>query len=172
MRKIAFLALSFLTLLPALPRAQTPAPEGWRFPGDADYVDDWLAHRETHPVPFRVGADFNGDGATDNAWIVISKKGDAGGLCVLLARSPGPPEVVWLDKGKMVFKPQRVAIAAVPPGKYRTACGKGYFECDAGEPGELDLSLPSFELVYFGKTSVLFWWDAARRSFRATTMSD
>jgi len=56
----------------------------------------------------------------------------------------------------MVFKPQWVGIIAVPPGRYKTACGKGYFECNAGEPEELNLSLPAFKFIYFGKASIMF----------------
>ncbi|MGE5190054.1 MAG: hypothetical protein ACM3NF_08370 [Gemmatimonadota bacterium] len=157
---------------PPIVRAETPAPDGWRFPQESDYSDDWLKYRETYPVPFHVKSDFNGDGLADDAWIVIPRKGTGGGLCVLLSREEGAPDVIWLDRGKMIDAPQSVGIVAVPPGQYRTACGKGYFECGPGEPGKLDLSLPSFQFIYFGKAGILYWWDAGKKSFNTTAMSD
>lgn len=165
-------ALALCPSTPAILHAETPAPDGWRFPRESDYSDDWLKHRDSHPVPFHVRSDFNGDGTTDDAWIVIPKKGTGGGLCVLLARKDAPPDVVWLDRGKLVYKPQLVGIVAVPPGQYRTACGKGYFECGPGEPETLDLSLPSFQFIYFGKAGILYWWDGGTKSFNTTSMSD
>lgn len=171
MRRI-LLAFAVCLFSPAILHADPPAPDGWRFPGESDYSDDWLQHRETHPVPFHVRSDFNGDGMADDAWIVIPRKGDGGGLCVILARKDAPPDVIWLDRGKMVYKPQLVGIVAVPPGQHKTACGKGYFECGPGEPEKLDLSLPSFQFIYFGKASILYWWDAEKKSFNTTSMSD
>lgn len=163
------LALALLAIAPAVVRAETPAPDGWRFPGQSDYSDDWLANRDTYPEPFHVRSDFNGDGSMDDAWIVIPKKGRGGGLCVFLG---GAPDVIWLDRGEMVYKPQMVGIVAVPPGRYVTACGKGYFDCGPGDPEKLDLSLPSFRFIYFGKASILYWWDAGTKSFNTTSMSD
>lgn len=170
--RTACLALALCLAGPPILHAQAPAPDGWRFPGESDYSDDWLEHRDTYPVPFHVESDFNGDGLADDAWIVIPGKGPGGGLCVLLSRKDGPPDVVWLDRGKMVYKPQLVGIVAVPPGRYRTACGKGFFECGPGEPEKVELSLPSFQFIYFGKAAILYWWDAGKNSFNTTTMSD
>ena len=135
------LAISCCLLFPVALSAQVLPPEGWRFPDESDYADDWIEYRETYPVPFHAQGDFNGDGLTDDAWIVISKTGDFGGLCVFLAETNAPPKIIWLDKGSMVYKPQWVGISAVPPGKYKTACGKGYFKCESGKPKELDLKI-------------------------------
>ena len=35
-----------------------------------------------------------------------------------------------------------MGIDIVKPGKYKTACGKGYYECEKGEPEVLKLKRP------------------------------
>jgi hypothetical protein len=42
----------------------------------------------------------------------------------------------------------RMGIATLPAGRYRTACGKGYFECEAQEPEELVMQWDGIDLFY------------------------
>ena len=67
---------------------------------------------------------------------------------------------------------QRYSLELLKPGRYKTACGKGYFECKKDEPSELNLRLPAVDWVYIESADVVFWWDAEQMRFRRTQMSD
>jgi hypothetical protein len=63
-------------------------------------------------------------------------------------------------------------IGLVPPGQYKTACGKGYWECESGEPEILDLKLPAIEFAKYESASSVFWWNRRAGAFRRTWISD
>lgn len=54
--------------------ASAPLP-GWRYPGEGDYQGDWLTYRDRLEKPFHAEDDFNGDGVSDEAWILFSGDG-------------------------------------------------------------------------------------------------
>jgi hypothetical protein len=151
-------------------RASLQSPQGYRFPTEADFSDSWQEFRSKIPTPFRVRADFNGDGRRDEAWIVLAEKGDGWALVAFLATAGSSPKTMLLEKGS--GPAQRYGMAPVPPGKYRTACGKGYWECRPGEPEVLNLRLPTIEFCVYESACSIFWWDVNKGQFQRTQISD
>ena len=142
--------LLLVPMLAVVVTAQTrlKAPPGYRFPIKTDYSGNWATFRARMPVPFHVMADFNGDGHSDEAWLLPAVSGQAWALFVFLKTSTGPYQVVRLE-GDSQGPIQRFGIARVEPGRYDTACGKGHLECKADEPEVLELRLPWFEFFVF-----------------------
>jgi hypothetical protein len=147
-------------------------PKGYRFPTEADYRADWKDFRSSVPVPFHVSADFDGNGTADDAWIVLADRGGGWALVVFMRSATGQARLVTLitDSGKTPA--QRMGITPVAPGRYETACGKGYWDCKPNEPKTLNLRLPSFEFFLYESASSIFWWDDNANKFRGMWMSD
>jgi len=129
---------------------------------------DW---RGTSPHRFlTVSADFDGDGQTDTASLLIREPGVAGGLVVILGKSPGTPLVLdslddagWLDT---------IGVELAPSGPYLTACGKGYWDCKSDEPKTLKLRRPAIEFFAYESASSIFFFDSTTRQFRRVWISD
>jgi hypothetical protein len=169
--KIAVLLVT-LCLMPLLVLAQQVPPQGWRFPTESDYTYDWQEFRATTLVPFHVQADFNGDSLLDDGWVLLSTHDKAWGFFVFLAQKDAPPKVIALDKDPGTNKPQNMGIEVVPPGDYKTACGKGYFDCKPDEPEVLHLARPAINYFLYESANSFFWWDIQSGSFKRTWMSD
>jgi hypothetical protein len=65
-----------------------------------------------------------------------------------------------------------MGIRAVRPGSCRTACGKGYAACEAGEP--IVLRLKHWAIDFFKEESAnsFFYWEGRAASFRKVWISD
>jgi len=163
--------LLFLILASPSAAINSP-PDGWRFPVESDYSGDWQTFREELLTPFHVGADFNGDGIIDEAWILIRTRSVGWGLFVFLSQKDGKTKTIQLQERKRDGNPQRFGIKLVPPGKYKTACGKGYWECKKGEPEIVELSNPAFEFFLYESSSSIYFWDKKAKAFKQIFISD
>src|SRR5882762_4038903 len=160
MRKLgAVFLLMVLTVVAGTSNAQLSLPEGWRAPKAQELalVDNtWRnSSREKYLV---VRADFDGDdkedqAQLDQAQLLVNADGTTYGLFILL----GSGAAVVLDS-KDVNSLTTMGIDKLPPGTHKTACGKGYGNCKAGEPESVRLRNPG--VLYFqteGAKSVFFW---------------
>ena len=152
-------------------QAGLTAPSGYRFPNDADYSGAWKEFRADMPVPFVVRSDFDGDGRQDEVWLLPAIGGHGFGLFAFMGTSNGSPRVVALERDPK-SEAQGFGVALVEPGRYKTACGKGYWECARDEPEVLNLKLPSVEFFKFESASSVFWWDRRSERFKRTAISD
>jgi len=57
-------------------------------------------------------------------------------------------------------------------GRYQTACGKGYFECEEGEPEEIDFEFPAISFFRFESAGSAFFWDVRDENFKKVWLSD
>jgi hypothetical protein len=57
-------------------------------------------------------------------------------------------------------------------GKYKTAFGKGYWDCKEGEPEALNVKLPAIDYFKEGSANSFFIWDNKTRQFKRIWMSD
>ncbi len=164
----------FLFLILCLPGSradgQSP-PEGWRFPNKSDYRGNWRRFRKDVPMPYHVRVDLNGDKVIDHAWILIPTSGKGQGLFVFLGQSSGKPRVVQLDYSEDV-SPQTMYLSEIEPRRYGTACGKGYWDCAAGEPAVLRLVRPGIVYAMYESSSSIFYWNAERKEFTRVWISD
>jgi hypothetical protein len=147
-------------------------PEGYRYPTDADRSGDWETFQSEIPKPFYAEADFNGDGLPDEAWILLRESGKGWGLFVFLGQRDGEPVVHKLEEDRGGSPAQRFGLDVVEPGRYETACGKGYWDCEPNEPEELSLVLPGLDFFAFESANSFFWWNVKSSAFKRTWMSD
>ena len=65
-----------------------------------------------------------------------------------------------------------LGIRQVPPGRYLTACGKGYFECGPGEGPHLLLDQATIGLFKHESYESVLKWDATAKTFKQIWLSD
>jgi hypothetical protein len=138
--------------------SQPSLPQGWRSPTDTDYSDDWERFKQTFPVPFRAQGDLNGDGLTDEVWLLMRTDRDGWGLFAFFGTRTGTTRVLPLETGKDAV--QRYGVHLIPPGRYVTSCGRGAYECKTDEPAHLDLKLPAIRFFVYESSAMLYFWDS------------
>lgn len=126
---------------------------------------DW--RRESPEDAAVARGDFDGDGKEDEARLLVSSDGKNYGLFVFLASGPtvqlDSMEVGWLEV---------MGIETLPPGKHPTVCGKGYRDCQTGEPPILDLRLPGIDYFKSESANSAFYWSLPERRFLRSWLSD
>jgi hypothetical protein len=147
------------------------APPGWRFPTDADYKGKWIEYRDHFPVPYRVVADFDGNGQQDEAWILIRDKGEGYALYVFMRNKKGKARTVKIYSSDECCA-QDHAVSLVNPGKILTVCGQMPDECPPSEPKSITLRHPGFDSISLGTASALYYWDSKLRGFKGVSDAD
>jgi hypothetical protein len=170
MKRTAWNSILVTVLLSGVLAART-APTGYRFPNEEDYSGDWKEFRDQLPTPFVVREDFNGDGVADEVWLLPASDGFGWALFAFLGSAKGPSTVISLVRNREA-NVQGFGVSVVEPGPYKTACGKGYWQCEPGEPDVLELQLPAFQFFKYESASSIFWWDRKSAQFRRTWISD
>ncbi len=175
MRWSILFLIPFLIANTAIAKEKIILPYGWRYPTTEELSDD--PERKDSPSKFaKAVADFNGDGINDEAFLLKSTKFSGEGLFVYL--SDKQKGFKWLKISVTDWGPKypkvnlAMGIDTVKPGEYKTACGKGYFECQKGEPEILKLRRPAINYFKFGSANVYFLWDDKIESFKSIQMSD
>jgi hypothetical protein len=165
-RPVIFLLALFLSPVTALAAS---VPVGWRLPNAGDRTGEW----EGASAPFHIRGDFNGDGLADEAWILFRKRSNAWAVFVFLGAVDGAPRSI-----KLIEEPnapaQRFVLETIRPSKivFRTACGKGYFECAEGEPSTIQFRLPSISFCLREGSCSVFVWQPNAAHFQRIRMSD
>ncbi len=176
--KMYWLNIIFVSLLlvkPAIAKDEIMLPEGWRYPSPSELSAE--PARNDSPTKYsKAVADFNGDGIVDEAYLLKSTKFSGEGLFVRLSdKRIGFKwvELDIIDWGKEYPKVDlSMGIDIAKHGKYKTACGKGYFECNEGEPEVLNLKQPAINYFRFESANSFFVWDNKTRRFNRIWMSD
>jgi len=146
--------------------------QGWRLPIQSEIVDNWEAFAKPGQPVHYAFADFNGDNIKDVAYIALSTRNKSWALFVNLNSVDGLPEIIKLDEEQEGTPPQTMGVSVAEPGKYKTACGKGYWECESGESPELELQLPAIDYYQFESANSFIWWDKGLKKFIRTWISD
>lgn len=108
-----------------------------------------------------------------NGWILIKNSGKEFGLFVFLGKKDGSHRLIKLDESKKEFLHLSIGIALMPPGKYKTACAKGYGdECKPDEPEVLELKNPGIDYFIFESGNSVFFWEQNKNAFKRIWMSD
>lgn len=151
-------------------------PYGYRLPTKSDITGDWKRFN----APNHLEADFNGDGIKDEAYI-LPKEGSKLGYGVFVSINKANGGIQTGRKFQM-FKltsrddmpPQSFAIELQKPSNeiWETACGKGYWECEIGEPAEFKIKNPSIMFCYIESGCTMYMWDSDKKSFKEIHFSD
>ena len=144
-------------------------PTGWRRVSTTEKSSSW---RKKSPTRFfRVKGDFDGDGRADIAELLINPAEKKFAVFVNRASTQE-----WQMLGELgdLASLDRFAIDLVKPGRYETACGKGYDDsfCAHGEPDYLVLLHPAIDFIYTESADSIFYWDEKTKGFREIAMSD
>lgn len=166
--RVALVVLSLVGVIDAF-AGPIVLPTGWRLPTQEELSDDWRGGGSDKRA--EITGDFNGDGKTDRAVLLMSKKNHALGLFVFFVRSNGTH---WhkLDEISDSRAIHAMGIEVVSRGKYKTACGKGYFPCKSGEP---EIIQSEFDIINYFKTESAnryIFLDKHSMSFKKVWMSD
>jgi hypothetical protein len=145
-------------------------PAGWRLPTPAEVASEW---RNDDPDRYAiVRGDFNGDGIVDQSMLLVSTRKQGYALFAFVSRGSHKFKAYKLDADKSASLLEIMGISKISPGTYRTACGKGYWKCEAGEPAELLTMQDSIEYFREQSAASYFHWDRRRHNFRRTWISD
>lgn len=150
-------------------------PEGYRLPTKNDVFGDW----KRFDAPNHLRADFNSDGIEDEAYI-LPRKGSVVGYGAFVSMSKANKNIkaghefqtFKLTYGDM--SPQSFAIELAEPSneKWKTACGKGYWDCGIDEPDEIKITRPSIMFCYIESACRIYLLGEDRESFKEIALSD
>jgi hypothetical protein len=160
--------MAVIAVLLASAKSDIDLPLGWRKPTRQEIEQHW---RDKDPNRYSVvKTDFNGDGVTDCASLLLREKGQGFGLFVFLSQKDSTFKTYLLEEVKDASYINFMGIAAVSPGIYETLCGKG--ECRDGDAPSI--SLQNYAIEYFKKDSAssFFYWDKLTESFKRIWVSD
>jgi hypothetical protein len=166
---IAFVILALTPLAHAQSKPQFPA--GWKPATKSDYSDENLSFRKNQ-VPNHIEGDFNDDGIKDQAWILINTSQKTFGVFVFLGAENGSYKMIMLDEHKRETEKLFMGISLLEPGQYKTACGKGYWECKEDETEILTLRNPGINYFAFESANSVFYWNSRKSEFTRIWMSD
>jgi hypothetical protein len=147
-------------------------PEGWREPLNNEITDNIYMGRDKHPNKYLAAeADFNEDGIIDTAQLFVNDSINKMGLFVLISKQ-GNFERILLDQIDDKSSVGVMGLSVVEPGEYKTACGKGYWKCEEGEPEKLVLKRPAINYFKFESANSFFVWDEKKMAFKRIWISD
>lgn len=166
---------------------EIPLPSGWIKPINLAFNEEW--RKESSSRFLSAGSDFNCDGLIDSAFILEPTKGLGIGLFVCLQESrlfkcrklydsrkdPANTENLSEDTKTQVQLRFRsiYGIKVVENGLARTACGKGYWECEKGEKSEVLIKCKGIDFFPFDQGGdVFYYWEPGRSSFMSAVVTD
>ena len=151
--------------------AQPSLPLGWRFPNEKDITSDWKDFQKVYPKPYFISADFTNDGFIDEAWILFKTDSSTWGLFVFLKKeNQSLTFPLYIDSSDQIA--QSMGISVIEPGEYKTACGKGYWDCKDDEPPIFTLKYPAIDFFKYESANSVFYWDTQLNAFKRIWMSD
>jgi len=146
-------------------------PTGWHKPTPDELGREPL--RDKQPTRYvEARADFDGDGTDDDAALFMADDGMSEGVFVKLS-SVATSQWTHIET---VRHPRAsgplMGIAVAKPAAFTTACGKGHWKCNEGEPVVVDLKHPAIDFFRFESASSIIYWDSAAREFKRISTSD
>lgn len=171
-----------------LPHSSIEDLKNWRAPKDTLFDAEWRSLDSARYL--KRYADFNGDGIIDTAKILEPVNGNGIGIFVFLGDSVKSNEPICLFKSDAssldfsdlskteIMEYQHgyrlsYGITVAGKGNYLTACGRGFYDCDQGEPEDIHLTNPGiYFFQYDAGYAVVFYWDLKRNHFVEQEVGD
>ena len=144
-------------------------PKGWQLSTKDQYLKEDIEWYKGG-IPNRVKADFNGDKIPDTAWILTNTTKTALGLFVSISTKQGS-KIIKLNENKItnyIF----LGISILKAGKHKTACGKGYWNCNVDETPLINLKNPGINYFKFESANSVYYWSNETSSFKQMWLSD
>lgn len=148
-------------------------PDGWRLPS-ADELSS--AERNGSPSRFSiVTGDFNGDGVTDQAFLLVNTKENMQGLWMYLSR--GHDRYFWIPLN-MIGLPGNtnatiiMSVDVLPAGAHDYECIDGDAQCDIHSRKSMTVDLPA--VLYFRPAHArsFFFWDKQISQFHQVLINE
>jgi hypothetical protein len=168
--KLARILISVAFSTSSATAAELALPLGWRAPASTELTDAW---RDNSPDRYvAVQGDFDGNGLPDQARLLVSLSGQRLGLFIFLQQSDLSyrRRLAFASRGEPAV--EAFGIRKVRPGAYRTACGKGYWECRDAEPDQVVIRHDAVEFFKFESLSSYHFWDHRLKVFKAVQIAD
>lgn len=165
------IVISLCIFLPSLSFAEDISlPKGWRAPQSTEIKGEW---RNKNTDRFLVArGDFNGDGIADVARVLVNQEVNKAGLFAFVSQKNGQCNIYHLDISNDTKMLQNMGVEKVPPGTYKTACGKGYWNCKQDESPEISLRTDAINYFMPEGANSYFYWDKKSDTFRRVWISD
>lgn len=142
----------------------------WRAPMESETKAEWRTVDYGRYV-FAEG-DFNGDSHKDEVKILIRKNSPVVGLFVFISDGAKGFETYLLGEFDSNGFLDTMGIKVVKAGRYKTVCGKDYFDCRNNEKTEIDIKHNAIELFKYDGPSSYFYWDKYENDFQRVWVSD
>jgi len=150
---------------------------GYRLPAARDFGEYWSAFgsfiyktrddSDSTKAPYWTRGDFNNDGTTDFAYILIRNTDGAMVLFAFVSSADGY-NVITLDDDIE----QEMGLATQGQGSFTTAAGKGYWAPTPEDPGVVHVAKHAIAFFMFESAASLFVWDTSKQAFVRVWMSD
>jgi GH18 family chitinase len=143
-------------------------PAGWTKPAPKLTRQEFRRNAPNHFLV--VTGDFNGDGISDNALLLVNQHTQKLGFFICLTTVTGCDwhRLEVMDIGFL----EVMGIAKVKPGQYETACGKGYWECGKDEPKKLSTRRDAVEFFKDESASSVYVYNPRKQKFISVATSD
>jgi len=146
-------------------------PDGYRLPRKSDYPEYEQLYFKNN-FPYQIEADFDKNGRVDTALLLIKTDNSGWSLFVLMKSENDQINQLKLDDTKQNVPYLYMGISVLGPGEFKTACGKGYWDCKRGEPAILKLKAPAINYFAFESANSAFYWVENLRKFSRIWLSD
>ena len=148
-------------------------PEGWRAPNKYDIKGDWEIYQKDDYKPYHFINDFDQNGLLDEAWILIKNDNTSCGVWILLKTSDSQIDYLIEEVKITSISPQSLAIDETKTGTFQTACGKGYYDCEPGNPSQIVITSPQLWYSPFESgPGYLAMWDRGEMIFKTYHITD
>jgi hypothetical protein len=143
----------------------------WRLPTKADLGDNFEWRKENLELYLIAIADFNDDGKEDVVRLLVNDKENQLGLFVTLTsqKDASPMLLETIKKKKSILG---LGVKVAKPGRYKTACGKGYWPCGKDEPAVIEIKHSAIDLFQSEGANSYFIWNDKTKKMKRIWMSD
>lgn len=168
--KFVSVVIFVIVTLPSCHKDNMSFPQGWRVPVSSEINDDW--RKKNIDRYLLVKGDFNGDGAIDEARILVREDGSGLSLFAFVSQENHTVKAYLLDEMKGSGSIHAMGIKKVSSGLYKTACGKGYWACGNDEVPEISIQHDAIDYFKTESANSYFYWDAQTKAFKRIWISD
>lgn len=149
---------------------KNPFPPEWESIASDKLKDSWRDESKSRFT--QVKCDFNGDGIIDEARLLVRKDGSGFALFAMVSQKDSSLKTYLLDEIRNLNLIQAMGIKKVLPGTYKTACGKGYWDCQKNEAPEIHLKNEAIDYFKIESANSFFYWDIKADAFKRVWTSD